>query len=159
MTETSTGSAPRTGAWLLTAGRQGARLLCAEPTPHGRLHVDLRARLAEDWAGAQHGRPSPRTSKDGHSYASEGHESDERIHRFAKAVGAWLEQELARHAVDRLHAFAAPRLLGELRKVLPARLADRVTEHALDLEPLSPAELAKHDAVASACAGDGHGAR
>jgi len=136
--------------WLLVADRQRARLLSGASTPHGRLHVEERAILEEEWDELQRGRPSPRTGKNGHSYASGGHEDDERIHRFAKGVASWLERELVGRRIARLHAFAAPRLLGELRGVVPGRLYERLVEHALDLAHLTPGELAVHEAVDAA---------
>lgn len=137
--------------WLLVADRRRARLLSAEPTSHGRLHIEEVAAVEEDWEEFQHGRPSARAGKDGHSYASRGHEDEERLHRFAKQVSGWLAHEVSRRAIPALHAFSARQLLGELRRVLEKRVHERVEEHALDLAHLSPGELARHKSVLEAC--------
>jgi hypothetical protein len=154
MNKHSAGSpaASRPEFWLLTADRRRARLLSCTRTPHGRLHVETRATLNEVWSEFQHGRPSPRTGKFGHTYASQGHEEDERIHRFAKQVADWLAREMDGRRIPFLHAFPARRFLGQLRRVLPERLQERLVDYPLNLCHLLPAELAKHEAVIEACA-------
>ena len=71
-------------AWLLTIDRRHARLLACERTRQGRLHIDELAAIEEEWDELQHGRPSPRAGKDGHSYADVGREEEERLRRFAR---------------------------------------------------------------------------
>jgi len=136
--------------WMLTADRKSARLLLGSETSQGRFQLREQRRIDEHWDPLQHGRPSSRSGKQGHSYASEGHEDDERIHRFAKQTAAWLEEQLALPSASRLHVFAAPRFLGELRKVLSSSTQGRLIEHRLDLAHLSDSELAKHTRVIEA---------
>lgn len=145
--------------WLLTADRRDARLLTAAYTPHGRLHVEQRVMLTEEWRELQHDRPSPRSGKDGHSYASLGHEEEERTHRFAKKVVEWLEGQMDERRITRLHAFCARRFLGQLRVVLPDRLHERLIDHSLDLASLTPGELAVHEAVTGLVSGDAEGSQ
>ncbi len=138
------------GTWLMTVDRRSARLLHGSTTAHGRLHVDALDALEEDWNEFEHGRPSPRAGKDAHSYASPGHEAEERLHRFAKRVAGFLESSLAEHHVERLHVFSSRRLLGDLRRVLPRRLDGRLDLRPLDIAHLKPNELATHEAVVAA---------
>jgi len=140
--------------WLLTAGRRSARLLSASLTPYGRLHVEPRAEIREDWHELQHGRPSPRIGKDNHTYASLGHEDDERTHRFVSSVASWLNSELGARQVETVHAFTGPGFLGELRGVLPVPLQARVHEYPVNLEHLAPGDLAVHEAVIQAVSTD-----
>ena len=135
-------------SWIFTADRRGARLLCCETTPHGRLHIEERAKIEEEWDERQHGRSSPLTGRSGHSNASFGHEREERLRRFAKTVADFLEREIVRQGCERVHAFVSRRLLGELRRELSSEIGGRVVEHARDLGNLTPAELSEHALVA-----------
>lgn len=135
------------GVWFLTADRRQARLLEGVITAHNRLHLDLRAQVKEQWNDLQHSRPSPRSGKGGHTYASQGHENEERTHRFAKQVATWLEAEIGKRLITRVHAFLAPRFLGQIRGVLPDQLHDSLIGHSLNLAHLKPGELALHGAV------------
>jgi len=133
--------------WLLTADGRNAHLLQASLAERGHVVVEQVAAIEEDWHESEHERPSRRTGKGHHAYASKGHEDEERAHRFAKIVAAWLEHELDQRGIEQVNAFTAPRLLGQLRSVLPARLHGHVAEHAVNLAHLTPRELAVHDAV------------
>lgn len=149
------GAEPSTEHWILVADQREARLLSGVLTSHGRLHIEPRSTLHEEWDEHQHGRPSPRASKDGHGYASIGHEDEERAQRFAREVAKWLQAEIESSGIQALHAFCAPKMLGSLRKVLPSRLRHLVREHATDLSRLSPGDLATHSTVLMALQGDG----
>ena len=142
--------------WFLTADRKKARLFSASRTPHDRLHVDEVAALYEAWDELQHDRPSPRAGKDGHSYASIGHEDEERIQRFSRQIAEWVGRQVGAHSIERLHVFSARRLLGALRHVLSSHLEERVVDHALDLGDLTAGELAKHGAIEAAAGGPGY---
>ena len=134
--------------FFATADRREAHLFEATLTEHGRVHVEARDALHELWDELQHARPSPRSGKDGHSYASEGREDEERVHRFAKAFSHWLEDQLKAHDLERLHVFLARDLLGEYRGVAKGRLERCVRPHALNLAHLGPGELAEQRSVA-----------
>lgn len=138
--------------WIATADSRAARILYVTFPGHERLHVDAVASLDEDWDEHQHGRPSPRASGNRHSGASEGHEGEERLQRFARSVSEWMETEFESHGVDHLHLFAAPRVWGHLREQLSGPVARMVTGQVLDLAHLRPSELAVHAAVVTASA-------
>lgn len=143
--------------WLVTADRRSARLLNCLETEHGRLHLEEQSAVQEEWVESQHDRPSPRVGRDNRTYASAHHEKEERVHRFAKKVGAWIESELTKRRIKHAHAFIAPRFLGQLRNVLPSRMQSILTEHPLNLEHLAPGKLATHEAIKAmaTCALDG----
>ena len=147
MTKTNSGKSP---LWLMTADRRSARLLPATWTEHGRLHVEESATLHEQWVESEHGRPSSRSVRDIHGTASEGNETEERTHRFAKEIARWLEQEMETRGIDRIECFCSRKLLGVLRGLLSDGLRQRVFDHATDLAKLTPGELAKHRAVLAA---------
>ncbi len=133
--------------WFATADRRRARLLACRSTLHKRLHVEEASGLEEKWEEREHGRPSALAGMNGHTYASFHHEEEERIHRFAKEIAHWLEREVQQRDLARIDLFAAPRLLGELRGLLPSALAGRLVEHEGDLNHVSLGELAKHPAI------------
>lgn len=130
--------------WFLTADQRHARLLEGTTTPHGRLHIEELSVVEESWEELEHGRPSPRSGRVGHNSASEGHENEERLHRFAKQVAEWLRGELDSRQLERVHAFLAPKFLGQVRDVLPDRVRGRLVAHPVNLAHLEPGELARH---------------
>ncbi len=132
--------------FVVDAGR--ARLLQCSRVPHGSIHVDELEALEYQAEEHEHGRPSPRTGKSGNTYASGGHEDEHQLHRFAKDVVAWIEKRAGRIDDQAITLFAAPRFLGELRKLFSPALVKRIREHQADLTQLSTAGLAKHSAVA-----------
>ena len=134
-------------SWIVTMDRKQATLYRGTVTPHERVHLDAVSNVTEVWEELQHGRPSPRTGKNGHSYASQGHEEDARLHRFAKEIAGWLEKELDAHGVDTAHVFASRRLLGDFRKLVGPPFEKRMRLEALDLAHLPLGELAEHEAV------------
>lgn len=136
--------------WLMTADRRSARLLVGTWTDHGRLHLEAVSTIHEEWVESEHGRPSSRSVRDIHGTASEGHEEEERTHRFAKEIATWLDQEMESRGIARVECFCARKLLGALRGELPDRLRQSVFDHATDLAKLSAGELAKHPAVLAA---------
>lgn len=146
MDETTRAHAETSGArtWFLTADQRHARLLEGTTTLHGRLHVEVRSRLDESWEELEHGRPSPRSGRVGHNSASEGHENEERLHRFAKEVADWLRGELESRQLERVHAFLSPKFLGQVRAVLPGKLREHLVAHSVNLAHLEAGELAKH---------------
>jgi protein required for attachment to host cells len=142
------GLPPPPQAWffVLDAGR--ARLLTCRRAAFERLRVEELSALAYEPEPHQRGRPSPRTGKSGKTYASLGREDEHQIRRFAKEVEDWIEAHVERIDAPRIALFAAPRFLGELRKLLTPSLAKRLEERPADLTHLSTSDLAKHPSVA-----------
>jgi protein required for attachment to host cells len=142
---------PRTLFFVADAGR--ARLLECERVEHGRIRVEQHEAIENHTEEHEHGRPSPRAGKSGNSYASGGHEDEHQMHRFAKRVAGWMADHLKTFETRDVPLFAAPRFLGELRKLYGPALTDRVREHPADLTHLTEAALAKHQAVLDLVAG------
>lgn len=134
--------------WFIVVDGGRGRLLRGRMISHGRIHVDEHDSISNHHDEHEHGRPSPRSGRGGSSYASSGHEGEQQLHRFAKEVTGWIEAKVARHGIERLALFSAPRLLGELRKLYPPGLGERIDEHPADLTQVSTAALARHPAVA-----------
>ena len=116
--------------------------------PGGRFHLEEDDTIENVLEAHEHGRPSPRSGKEGHSYASQGHEDEERMKRFARAVAAWLEEKAVRLKIDELALFAPPRFLGALRQAWSPQLATLVTEHEGDLGYMGAGDLARHRSIA-----------
>ena len=135
--------------WICVADNRGARLLASADAPPGRRRLEVLDSIDNEREELQHGRPSPRTAKEGHSYASLGHEDDERLARFAADVVAWLTRHAAGQNVEQLAIFAGPQLLGAMRKSYTPELTSRVREHKADLGNLTPAQLAQHRTILS----------
>ena len=127
--------------WIVVADRYIARLMEASVTEHGRLHLEERSVITDEWEHNQHGRPSPRAGKDGHSYASEPHEFEERTRRFAREFVDWVKTERDSRKIERLEVFMSSRFLGFVRKQVDAA---PWTTHECDLAQLKPGELAQH---------------
>jgi protein required for attachment to host cells len=135
--------------WILTADEEVGRLLRVERTVSGHAHVAVDDEILDTWEEHQHGRPSPRSGKSGHTYASRGHEDETRRERFAKEIAVWLERRAEELHIDRIAVFAPPRFQGALRDAWSPRLAIRVDEHHGDLAHLSPGDLACHGSIVS----------
>jgi protein required for attachment to host cells len=133
--------------WILAADERAGRLLRLDRGASGHARVVVEEEILDSWQDHEHGRPSPRSGKGGHTYASRGHEDETRRERFAKEVAVWLERRTERQNIDRIAVFAPPRFLGALRDAWSPRLALRVDEHHGDLAHLGPVELAEHDAI------------
>jgi protein required for attachment to host cells len=123
------------------------RLWRGEPAPEGHYHLEEVDAITSTWEEHQHGRPSPLASKDGHTHAAWRHEEETMMHHFAKDVVTWLERQVDRREIEHLHVFAAPRFLGELRRVRSDRLAARLEEHEAELVPMEVKHLMEHPAV------------
>jgi protein required for attachment to host cells len=145
MSTASSNSALRQSTWIITADAVGARLLRCGLTPMHRVHLDLIDQFTHDEGQLQHTRPSPRTGRTGHS--GDNHESDEFLARSARHLGSWLSKQDSSHQFTYVHIFAPPRMVGALRKVMPAPLTDRTELHEADLTPFTPAALACHASV------------
>lgn len=133
--------------WLLLADSNQCRLLCCEVDPNDHCHVEEYETIENQWEGHEQGRPSSRTGKSGHSYASQGHDDQEQLHRFAHHVGQWLDEQVETLEVDRLTVFAPPRFLGALRKAYTAGVSKRITEKREDLVGLGKGQLSIHPVI------------
>jgi protein required for attachment to host cells len=145
--------------WIFVVDGGRGRLLRGSNVPPGRPHLEEDESIENPWEEHEHGRPSPRAGKLGHTYASQGHEGEELLHRFARDVVLWLERKSRQHKIENLLLFAPPRFLGALRQVCPASLTARITEHEGDLGYMTAGDLARHRVIArllGAGAGDGH---
>ena len=134
--------------WIAIVTNKGANVLEGTVVPPGRPHLEVRARLEHVEEERQHGRPSPRRSKDGHSYANWGNEDEENLTRHARRVAGWLHQRGEELSVDRLKVFASPRLAGALRTQYPPKFAEHVLEENVDLGYMQAKDLVKHPAIA-----------
>jgi protein required for attachment to host cells len=134
-------------AWFFTVDGGRGRFLKCSRVPYGRLHVDEVSAIQYQPEEHQRGRPSPRSGKSGNTYASRGREDEYQLRRFAKEVVDWMAKRVERIETPSIKLFAAPRFLGELRKLYGPALTKRIEEHPGDLTHLSTAALAKHPAV------------
>lgn len=135
--------------WIAVVTNKGANILQGTVVPPGRPHLEVRVSLEHVEEPREHGRPSPRRSKDGHSYANWGNEDEEDLTRHARRVAAWLEQRGADLGVEELRVFATPRLTGALRTQYPPKFAELVVDESADLGYMKSAELVKHPTVAA----------
>ncbi|MFW6060447.1 MAG: host attachment protein [Phycisphaeraceae bacterium] len=133
--------------WAVLADETRAKLLHCGPTEMGRPHIKQVETLQFEWAGHEHGRPSPLKAKNGHTHAAEGHEKEEDRRRFAQTLADWIEKQLHHRGIDRLTVFGPPRFLGALRRAWPDRLAERIREHPHELINLPNPELHQHPAI------------
>ena len=133
--------------WFLVVDAGKGRLLEASRNLPGRIHVREHDEIEYTQEEHEHGRPSPRSGKSGNTYASRGREDEYQIRRFAKEVVDWIAKHAERIETSSITLFAAPRFLGELRKLYGPALTKRIDERQGDLTHLSSAGLAKHPAV------------
>jgi protein required for attachment to host cells len=141
VTDTTTRS-----VWFAVLDSRLGHLVEMRRLPSGSLHLEVRADLKEDWEEKQHHRPYM-LAGDGRSYASAGHEDEERLRRFGKQAAHWLAERMAAAHIDHVTVFTSARMLGALRPALPEALRDRVTTREDNLALLRTAELAAHPAI------------
>lgn len=134
-------------AWIVVADREQARLLEASVTRHGRCHLEQRSDLRSSWEEPEHGRPSPLGGKDGHSYASVGHEEEERVHRFVVEIESWLARMCRERRIETMALYCPAPLLGEIRRRWNKDLRDRANTRELNIAHLPLSELAHHQAI------------
>ena len=146
--------------WIFVVDNGRGRLLRGTQVPPGRFHLEEDCSIENTLEPHEHGRPSPRTGKAGNTYASQGHEDEERMSRFARNVTTWLEKKTREHGIDKLTLFAPPRFLGALRQNWSQQLAARVSEKEGDLGYMTAGDLARHRAVVKVLeAGNGNNRR
>jgi protein required for attachment to host cells len=144
------------GTWIALVDGRKARLLRAASTPQGRLRLDQQAAIEERWDEHEVTKPNRVAIGGGAAHVMQGdfaHRDVERTERFAREVSAFLGRELEQRKIAHLELFAAPRMLGAVRKELSKTLAPRIAQHEADLAHLSEGELAKHPAIVRACGG------
>ena len=134
---------------LLVTDNHHARLLYCARLRTGHVHVRELSALREEWNEELHRRQPSRAAASGHSYDNLGHTVEERAHRFAREITTWLGRELPKHTFERLFVFAAPRVLGALRREVPGSIRNNWTEHAADLARFTEGELAQHPEIAA----------
>ncbi len=135
------------GAWVLLANMRCGRLLKCRSSARARCHVEEIDRVENTWEGHEHGRPSPLAGKSGHSYASEGHQRDEDLDRFARKVAIWLKPQISDHDIDRLTIFAPPRFLGAFRKIRIVQMDNCLEDRHEDLIDLDAKRLSDHRSI------------
>jgi len=143
-------------AWIVTADARRARLLHCSPLPPGEPRCELIESIDNTWEEHQRGRPSPLKGKGGHSHADYGHEDEQRLERFAHDVLHWLQKQLARHNAPRVTLFAPPKLLGELRRLRPTSLQDRIDDAQGDFAYMDENEIARNATVHKRLCGSRH---
>ena len=133
--------------WIALADSRRGQLLRCSLTPKSSRHIELMENIKSQWPGHQRGRPSPRMGKFGHSYASQGHESEEDLQRFAKTYLQWVRQKMQAHNIDHLTVYAPPRCLGALRQVCPKSMHSQLDLREGDLLNLSHEVLTNHKLI------------
>lgn len=143
--------------WIFVVDAGQGRLLRGSSVPPGRPHLEEDESIQNTWERHEHGRPSPRAGKAGHSNSSLGHENEELLHRFARDVAIWLDRKARQHGIENLALFAPPRFLGALRQACSPQLTARITEHEGDLGYMTAGDLARHRTIAKLLGSpDGH---
>ncbi len=133
--------------WFFLVDEGRGRLLSGQPVPAGKFHLEEVESIDNRWEEHQHQHPSARVGREGHAYASPGHEPEEMMRRDAKDMAEWLEARLEKHGIERVHVFAPPRFLGVLRDQFSPHVRERVEEHHGDLVPVEMVGLMHHPAI------------
>ena len=145
--------------WIFIVDEGGGRLLHARTVPPGRLRLEVKDHLKNEWKEHEHGRPTglSRTevglrktgvSKTKYQFAQPHHEDEEFRHQFAKEVTQWLEKRIRDHKIERLAVIAPAKVLGELRDLWPKAVQPMIEEHEQDLSWIGEGDLVKHPAIA-----------
>ncbi len=129
----------RNFAWFALADAAHCRLLCCRMNRQGSQQVEERGELK---AGLAEHEPIGATPQDA---TAPNAETSER--RFAKETADWLTRKAAEHDMARLVVFAAPRMLGLLRKTSFHVNNAHLEEVRGDLMGLAPGELADHPLI------------
>lgn len=138
---------PRHPAWLFIVNQNGGRLLEARLVPEERHQLTVQACLENEWESHEHGRPSPRTGKSGHSYSSIGHEEETMRRRFAQDAATWLGENVRKHDIERVAVLAPSRFLSDLRECWPPRLHERIDEYECGLGYMEQGRLVHHPLI------------
>lgn len=132
--------------WFVAADNHGARLLHGATTRAGSLHITEVAALDTTFVPGERQRPT-RLGRPGSGAADVGHEKEEELAHVARALGPWLQQELALRTITRCALFAPSHLLGALHKQIPKQLAALLPAQPVDLTGMSPGQLAGHPRI------------
>jgi hypothetical protein len=127
----------------------GGKLLRSSIADDGHAHFRACGEITNTQEAHQHGRPSPKKGKGGHTYVSWRHEEEELRRRYAGEVSRWLAKRTKEFRVRQLLVFAPARLLGALREAWTPELGRCIEEHVGDLSYLTLRELAQHPVIAS----------
>ena len=146
----------RNETWVVLADARQCRLLRCGLTHRGRCHVEESDSVQNGWPGHERGRPSSLHGKTGQTYATQGHEVEEGLERFARRIVEWLEHKVEQHKIDLLFVFAPSRFLGALRRVQSPRLAERLQERKGELMHLPVPTLCEHPAIRDLLKSDHH---
>jgi len=137
MLETKAGR--RSHTWFALADTEHCRLLCCHRTKQGTPHVEEHDAIENTAPEHEHLRPQ---TGDGMTHDVEEHER-----RFAGQIVAWLKVRAGEYEIDHFKIFAAPRMLGTLRKVAPGSLKGHLEMLQGDLMRLHGGELADHPMI------------
>lgn len=126
--------------WVLAVDDHEARLLHGR-TLRSRHHLDLVDTLENRWRTDALEHEVPRSELECRN--------SERLRRYAKEVAGWLEVEVARHGFGAVDVFAAPRVLGALRRALCPTLSARIDLHHGGLGFMSTGDMEHHPPIAA----------
>lgn len=131
--------------WFLVVDEGHVRLMTMSHTKQGSPHVEEHASHELQVDEKEHGRNPMRQSPQGHSqaYAPENHETDENLRRRAHEISDWIDREVHTRKLERVTLFAPDRMLGQLRKQFPKRLAPRLDERHGNYAHLTTGQLAE----------------
>ena len=133
--------------WFFLVDARSGNLLRGHRTSQGRRHLQIVETVENIWEAHEHSRPSPRLGKNGHSYASIGHEEEERLRRFTKAAGQWLENRMTALNCDELVVLAPARVIGEIRSCWTDAILRRVLLREADLNGVPLKVLTHHPMI------------
>jgi protein required for attachment to host cells len=134
--------------WIAVVDQRKGRILHICELDAGGFRCAEKGFIENRWEEHQHGRPSPRSGRTGHTYASRGHEDEEMMRRFAKEVSEWIDRVLQELRIEHLEVFAPTRFLGALRQHRASRPTKRAALNEADLGSMSDGEVVRHRAVA-----------
>lgn len=133
--------------WFFRVDARSGELLRGHRTAQGHPHLQSVEMLENIWEAHQRSRPSPRQGKNGHSYASIGHEQEERRRRFTKGAGQWLESRMTGMNCDEVLVLAPARFIGEARLCWTDALLRRVNLREADLNGVPMRRLLQHPMI------------
>ena len=134
-------------AWVLLADARHGRLLHCSRTPYGRCHVQEVAAIATEAPVHHRQSTSPIWKNPTTTFGIEKQDTSERVRRFARQIGLWLEQNTKAHRIQQIALLSSPPLLAALRHVRTARFPQRLLERRIQLASLPISELAEHPTI------------
>jgi len=132
--------------WVLLADTKRARLLRCSLTERGRCRVEESGSIENTRPRRQYGRSSPLWKNTTTTFGIR--DKDEDWRPFAREVAIWLEREMERLGIRRVHILASCRFLDALHRTRYLRSSrQRLLERRVDLMHLSSDKLAKHPVI------------